>query len=431
MNGSRTGYRIAMVAACPFPSLRGSQVLIRELAEALAAAGHEVHVVAYPAGEHLVPVKGMAIHRARTWWGLDGCGSWWAKLVLDVALILALYRVVRAHAIDVIHAHNYEGPLVGYAVRWLLGTPVVYHTHNAMADELPYYFQGSLASRLARRFGSLLDRVVPLGADHCLALTDELSGYLRRKGVPRPRITVVPPAISQPAAGGLSASRLFPHNEVVLYAGNIDPYQGIDVLLLAYARLRERRPGVLLVIAAHPAKAPAVRGRLAELAQLPGVRVVMAQTFGATRPILNRADVVVCCRSSWSGFPIKLLNFMSFGRAIVVCKSAAKAVSDGVSGVVVPDEDDKAMADAIEMLLADGQRRAELGAAARRAVQRGHSWAVAVSLIETVYAGVVGDDSAGGIDGEKRRFGGVQNHLMASTEDRISPRAQTRRTGSE
>jgi hypothetical protein len=35
----RTRYRIAVVAACPFPSLRGSQVLVRETAEQLARAG--------------------------------------------------------------------------------------------------------------------------------------------------------------------------------------------------------------------------------------------------------------------------------------------------------------------------------------------------------------------------------------------------------
>ena len=56
----RSSYRIAVVAACPFPSLRGSQVLIRELAEGLAHAGHAVHVVTYPTAQHLTPINRIA-----------------------------------------------------------------------------------------------------------------------------------------------------------------------------------------------------------------------------------------------------------------------------------------------------------------------------------------------------------------------------------
>jgi hypothetical protein len=59
----RTRYRIAVVAACPFPSLRGSQVLVRETAEGLAQVGHAVHVVTYPTAQHLVAIGRISIHR--------------------------------------------------------------------------------------------------------------------------------------------------------------------------------------------------------------------------------------------------------------------------------------------------------------------------------------------------------------------------------
>jgi 1,2-diacylglycerol 3-alpha-glucosyltransferase len=383
--GSRK-HRVAMVATCPFPSLRGSQVLIRELAENLARAGHEVHVVTYPAGEHIVPVRGIAVHRVPALLGLDGSGSWWGKLLLDLTMVGTLYRVVRDHRIDLIHAHNYEGPAVGYLVRALLGTPVVYHTHNAMSDELPYYFQRFVRRWIAALGGRALDRLVPRLADHCIALTPELTGYLLARGVRPDRIETAPPGVAMPTSPDpASVSRLFPGREVVLYAGNIDPYQDLDVLLRAHQQVRRVRPDVLLVLASHPARAPEVRARLAALGELPGTVVLEANTFNAVQPLIARADVVVCSRSSWSGFPIKLLNFMSFGRAIVVCRSAAKTVCDGVTGVVVPDGDVEGMAAAIVDLLEDGQRRADLGRAARREVSLKYSWKVVLPIIERVY----------------------------------------------
>jgi hypothetical protein len=49
---------IAMVAACPFPANHGSPASIREMAEAVAARGHRVHVVTYHFGDAM-PVKNL------------------------------------------------------------------------------------------------------------------------------------------------------------------------------------------------------------------------------------------------------------------------------------------------------------------------------------------------------------------------------------
>ena len=57
--------RIAMVAACPFPSRQGSQVLIHEMSEALARRGHEVELLTY--GQRCVagaPRSHLYAHRA-------------------------------------------------------------------------------------------------------------------------------------------------------------------------------------------------------------------------------------------------------------------------------------------------------------------------------------------------------------------------------
>src|SRR6185503_20735307 len=101
--------RVAMVAACEFPALRGSQVLVRDLATDLHDLGHEVHLVTYSGGERLdgacwtsaqsdeVP----AVRRAMA-----------GRLSRNLRLGLDLYRLVRRQRIDVIHAHNYEAPFL-------------------------------------------------------------------------------------------------------------------------------------------------------------------------------------------------------------------------------------------------------------------------------------------------------------------------------
>ena len=48
--------KLCVLAACPFPANHGTPGSIRELVEATAERGHEVHVVTYHIGEDL-PVK--------------------------------------------------------------------------------------------------------------------------------------------------------------------------------------------------------------------------------------------------------------------------------------------------------------------------------------------------------------------------------------
>src|SRR5690349_4858214 len=60
------GYKIAMVAACPFPANYGSPGAVREMAQSLAQRGNEVHVVTYPFGEDL-PTDQLTIWRC-SWW---------------------------------------------------------------------------------------------------------------------------------------------------------------------------------------------------------------------------------------------------------------------------------------------------------------------------------------------------------------------------
>jgi 1,2-diacylglycerol 3-alpha-glucosyltransferase len=384
--------RVAMVAACAFPSPRGSQVLIREVAEALADRGHEVHLVTYPHGESLVPLRGIFLHRlsAPAFATAHG-GRGWRKVVLDLCLALAVYRVVRSERIDVIHAHNYEAPLISFVIRRLTGVPVVYHSHNALSDELAYYFRPGMRRRLARVVGAFLDRVVPRRADFSIALTPELGSFLHARGVAAERLSVIPPG-SAPL-GPSPAWRPSPNSGrfVVMYTGNLDPYQDLRVLGEGFAVFRASVPQAELMIVTHDSKWAVRTDRAVEvLRRSAGAQIVVAPTFAAVRRALAQADILVCPRSSWSGFPMKLINYMAAGRALVVAEGSAKGIVDGHTGLVFRNGDAPGLAAALHSLMSNPGLRQQLGENARRAVNETYSWSRAAAQIEQIYADVCG-----------------------------------------
>ncbi len=407
--------RVAVVAACPFPTLQGSQLLIRRLAQGLQARGHHVVVVAYAEGLEGA-LTGIPMRRIRAIPGCRALGSGprAAKLVLDVALFAALVRLVREERIDIIHAHNYEAALVGLAASRLTGVPLIYHSHNALAEELPTYFRGRLTRRLAHALGAFVDREVPRRADHCIAICRELVGFLRARGVGA--VDVVAPGGSPEEFPPRSSEELdairrrfgIGSGPVLLYTGNLDGYQNLELLLASIGRVRGVVPDALLLLATHAAP----RALPACLAQRrPGVRLVTADDFATVRDLLQIADVALCPRREWSGFPMKLLNYMAAGKAVVVSAGSAKAVRHRVNGLVVADGSAHGYADAIVDLLQMPEMRAALGRAARRTVEDEYGWDRVIDQVEAIYAVVLarrGVDAASLTTGEVLRVAGIE-----------------------
>lgn len=348
-----------------------------------------MHVVTYPTAQHLVPVERIAIQRAPKLpglWTTRPLG--WQKVVLDLLLIWVLYRVVRDERIQVIHAHNIEGPLVAFVVRWLTGVPVVYHAHNALSDELPCYARSRFGGWLAVWLGAYVDRRIAGAADYSIALSDRLGAFLAMRGAAG-RVAVIPPGVGRiKGAGGERPPRA--SGALVMYAGNLDAYQDLDVLLDGFARVRALTPSARLVLVTHRGAEATERGRAAEWRAHPGVEVVVAATFAAAVRALRAADVVVCPRGSWSGFPIKVLNYMRLGLPVVHARASAHSIEHEVSGLLFDDRKAAALAEAVLRVLRDRKLGERLGRQARAVARERHAWGGLLPRVAAVYESVTG-----------------------------------------
>ena len=384
--------RIAIVATCPFTTLQGSQVLISQHAQAMAARGHIVHIVTYhlglpsllcshargPAGEvhRIPPIPFYTRLRA---------GPSIGKPLLDALLALRLLVVALRERIDVFHAHNVEGVLAAWPVARLLRRPLVFHTHTLMEGELPAYFGNALVRRAMRRLGRWLDALLPRLADRSVVLSPEARAAFARLGAESDRLVVIPPGVEDrslaPAAAQAAALRARYHlgdGPLAIYTGNLDPYQGLDDLLRAFARARNALPGAQLIIASHAAP----------IASLDlngdGVQYIRVQSFEEVAALLGLSDVAVCPRPACLGYPIKLLNYMSAGKAIVCAAGSARGIIHLDSGYVYGDGDVDALAEGLIRLLADRPLAQRLAHNAHRYVRQ-LCWSALAGAFEALY----------------------------------------------
>ncbi|WP_458317379.1 glycosyltransferase family 4 protein [Mycolicibacterium brisbanense] len=216
---------------------------------------------------------------------------------------------------------------------------------------------GWLTSRAAapRIHGALAARALPQAA-RVFAQCDGVLPTLRQEwGVPRSRLHFVPVGIDTDFYAVQPLPE--PGSAVIASAGE-DRYRDHRLLVAAVAALHAKHSRIHLELATGlPVELPAHLGTL-----------YRGRMDGKMRDLYRRASVVaVALKPTLSGSGLTVaLEAMASGRPVVMTGNPGVSdyVEHGVTGLLVPANDVDAFAAAIDELLADPQRCAEMGAAA-------------------------------------------------------------------
>ena len=395
-------FSVAMIAACPFPVNYGSPGAIRELTETLSEMGHQVHVITYPYGQDL-SVGTAHLHRVGPEQKSQGpsAGPSIGKIFLDLRLFREICRVVREERIDLIHAHNYEGALLGIFAKFVTRKPMIYNAVNLMSDELASY-RFIRPAFVANWIAGFLDWFVPIFPDFIIAVTTELYEWLRNHGVPERKLAMVPCGIRPAMFANADSNRFrsqyrITSQPVVMYTGINNAFQRIDLLLRAFTVVAEQEPSAVLMLLS-PLENEADLSINQALARELGIadKVIWAgpHTLAELPDYIAMADVTVVPRTECPGHPIKLLNYMISGKPIACFKGAAKGVTHLHDAFLVEDHNWREMGQAIVQLIRDPALGKRLGANARETAINNFDWEVLSARIAEIYQKVLDGNTA-------------------------------------
>jgi glycosyltransferase involved in cell wall biosynthesis len=278
--------------------------------------------------------------------------------------MLGLLRLLRDERFDVLHAHMFGSNLWGTVGGRLARVPVVLaheHTWAYAGNPARAWVDGKVIGRLATRFIAV-------------SSTDG-QRMVEFEGVPAEKVLVIPTAyVPRPAASGNIRRELGLDDTapLVVTAAVLRPQKAIDVLLDAFAIVLKRFPAAHLVIAGDSVMRnggtrdplrQTLEARACELGL--GASVHFLGVRDDVDAILKAADVAALS-SDFEGTPLFVFECMAHSSPLVATAvgGVPDVVEDGVSGILVPRRDPRALAEAVSELLADPGRRASLSAAA-------------------------------------------------------------------
>jgi glycosyltransferase involved in cell wall biosynthesis len=400
--------RVAMVSehASPLaelggPDAGGQNVYVAQLAARLARRGHEVvvytrrddprlpervvttdgvKVVHVPAGPPAPIPKDELLPY------MEEFGAW-------------LAREWATEAPDVVHAHFWMSGLAAMAGARATGVPVVqtYHAlgtvkkrHQGAADTSPRE-RVAIETAVGRECGGII------------ATCEDEVRELVAMGLPRRRIHVVPCGVDPVRFAPVAAARRAPSApRRLLTVGRLVPRKGFDRAIRALAAV----PDAELLVAGGPEPAllfaePETE-RLCSIAEEYGVadRVTLLGGVSRTRmpALMSGADLVLSV-PRYEPFGIVPVEAMACGTPVVATAVGGQldTVADGVTGVLVPPDEDHDLGGTIRELLDDPDRLTRYGAAGRRRVLARYTWDRVADGVTRVYGAVSSVPSLSGV----------------------------------
>lgn len=251
-----------------------------------------------------------------------------------------------------------------YALLRLAGVRrIIVHNRISVADPRPVQPERGLRGALKW----LSARLPFFSADRTYAVSDFVRDRLVYKArVPARRVLTI--------LNGVDLERFSPAHRVssdstvsVFCGGRASPHKGIDVLIEAAARLRERDgfPAFRLRYAGDGPELASLKQKARDLGL--GESFQFLGRVESTASLVREADIVVVPSTWGDACPSTISEALACGKALVATRvgGVPEQVGDPPAALLVEPNDAAALAEAIASLVLDPGRRARLETAAR------------------------------------------------------------------
>jgi glycosyltransferase involved in cell wall biosynthesis len=238
-----------------------------------------------------------------------------------------------------------------------------------------------------------VERFVARHADAVITTGPGLADQVRRTcgSAAVHAISDIPSSRVEPGEEGTRRARARlqqdPGDVLVVYVGSFAAYQGVDLMFEAMPAVCRRWPRARFVVVGGTAQEIAARGRMLSAEGIAG-RVTFAGKIPPDElpDVLAAADILLSPRMGGVNTPLKLLDYLKAGRAIVATDVPANRLILDASTAVFVSPGAAELAEGIGRLVENPEQRRALGARARALYEARYTFAVFRDALARCYA---------------------------------------------
>jgi glycosyltransferase involved in cell wall biosynthesis len=320
--------KILMLAPHPFYQPRGTPIAVDLVLRVLSEQGEQVDLITFPEGSE-ISYANVNIYRTPAVVKNIRPGFSLKKLICDGFMLVQAFGMVRKKRYDLIHAGE-EAVFIALLIHKLTGIPYLYDMDSSLVQQL---IDKKPSLKVLK---GLLQACEALAVRHatavmavCQALATEIQPYRPRKAVVIPDISLLNSS-SDPASPDANLDCTAPDpidqlksqfqitGPLLMYVGNLESYQGIDLMIDSFAEVLPSAPTAHLVAIGGNRSDVQKYQALAEQRNLSAnVHFIGPRPIAQLKPYLEQADILLSPRTQGNNTPMKLYSYLDSGKALL------------------------------------------------------------------------------------------------------------------
>ena len=299
------------------------------------------------------------------------------SVIFHPITLIRLLRACLAEDADIYHCHEPDALLIGVLAKYLKGKQVVYDIHEHWPSEIPFDLRirnGTLIQRALSTIVSTVEIAMARRATGTFAVSESVATRFKERGLE-------PVILSNYSIPDLD----IPYNpdrggqSLMLMAGNVQAFHGVNECIEAVSRVREHYPDVLLTLVGN------IREDLNDHIRRSGWNGFITATgflpYRAMYEKLNEGTVgLLVFQPTYHnisiGLPNKLFDYMLLGLPVIASDlpEIRNVVNSADCGILVDPGDVDEITDAIIYLFDHPEVAQKMGSSGRKAVLERYNW---------------------------------------------------------
>lgn len=376
---------ILFLAPHPFYQTRGTPIAVDLMLRVLAERKESVDLLTYHEGND-VEYDQLTMHRIPSMPFMQGIlpGFSFKKLFADVLMTVQAVQLSWSKRYHIVHAVE-ESVFIALVLKLLFGVPYVYDMDSSLAQQMVEKFP------ILKSVVFILNYVESVALKHALVVVpvcDSLGKIALSHGHPRVlTLHDVPMLVKSTPLEAGSLDHKFQQDRLrVMYVGNLEMYQGIDLLLDSFSLISSQADHVDLVIVGgektdiqkyqQKSNDLGMRGRVSFLGPKPIYRLAS---------FLAEADILVSPRIKGQNTPMKLYSYLQSGKPIVATNlpTHTQVLNREVGILAEPFPD--SFAEGMLCLINDQDLAVKVGAAGKQLVEQKFSYTAFREKVNDLY----------------------------------------------
>lgn len=378
--------KVLLLAPQPFFINRGTPIDVLLVLRALSERDDmEVDAIVYPEGEDVV-LPHVTLYRVPVFMNSGGTrpGFSLKKLWIDFFMLIFTWKMVHHNRYDILHAGE-ETVFIAMLMKLFYKIPYVYDIDSSNAQQLVE--KCSWLKFLAPVF-NFFERRAMRGALANAPVCHALAELCEKNGSHK---TITLHDISQlenpdlPKTGSLT-KEIGVEGLILLYCGNLETYQGVDLLVESFPYVTAKNDDVqLVIIGGIPEDIAYYKKKATDLGVEGRIHFLGPRPFADLDKYLAEADILAAPRTKGVNTPMKIFPYMHSGKPVILTKLYTHTQIVTSDEAYLADANPELFANGIRELAGNPELRERLGKNGRAFVEKDHVYSAHKHRVDELY----------------------------------------------